>query len=107
MLEQASAFITHSGMGGTMEAWYYGTPMVTFPQSVEQAAIAHRVAELGLGVGVPAGGLSAEKLRETLMAVVADQAVGERVASMRAHVRDAGSARRAADVIESRLQHGS
>jgi UDP:flavonoid glycosyltransferase YjiC (YdhE family) len=36
-------------MNSTMEALYFGVPLVTFPRQPEQEATARRVEELGLG----------------------------------------------------------
>ncbi|MFF4607336.1 macrolide family glycosyltransferase [Streptomyces sp. NPDC001339] len=105
VLEKASVFVTHSGMGSTMESLHYGTPMVTLPQTVEQAAIAHRVAELGLGTGLPEGGITAEGLRAAVLGLASDAAVRERVRAMGERVRQAGGARRAADALEAYLAH--
>ncbi|MCX4745814.1 hypothetical protein OG455_09805 [Kitasatospora sp. NBC_01287] len=103
VLERASVFLTHCGMGSAMEALHHDTPMVAFPLSVEQAAIADRVAELGLGAVLPAHGLTPARLRAGVTAVASDPAVRERVRAMGAHTRAAGGARRAADAVERRL----
>jgi len=50
VLRSASAFVSHAGMGSTMEALYYGVPLVCVPQMPEQDVNAARVAEMGLGV---------------------------------------------------------
>ena len=50
VLRHARAFVSHAGMGPTMEALYYGVPPVCVPQMLEQEVNAGRVAELGLGV---------------------------------------------------------
>ena len=56
VLRHAAAFVSHAGMGSTMEALYYGVPLVCVPQMLEQEANAGRVAELGLGVRLDADG---------------------------------------------------
>ena len=46
----ADAFITHCGMNSASEGLYFGVPLVLFPQTPEQGAVARRTEELGAGV---------------------------------------------------------
>ena len=50
VLSIADAFITHCGMNSASEGLYYGVPLVLFPQTPEQNAVARRAEELGAGV---------------------------------------------------------
>ena len=50
VLSIADAFITHCGMNSASEGLYYAVPLVLFPQTPEQNAVAKRVEELGAGV---------------------------------------------------------
>ena len=52
ILEHASLFLTHAGIGSVMEAVYYGVPMLAMPQMGEQVLTAMRMQELGLGEAV-------------------------------------------------------
>ena len=38
ILEQADAFVTHAGMGGSSEGLYAGVPMIAVPQAADQFA---------------------------------------------------------------------
>lgn len=49
-LSWANVFITHCGMNSVSESLYMATPMVLYPQTSEQKAVARRAAELGAGV---------------------------------------------------------
>jgi UDP:flavonoid glycosyltransferase YjiC (YdhE family) len=62
-----------------------------------------RVAELGLGVRLPADGVTAAELRAAVDAVTADAAMRSALDRMRAAIRAAGGATAAADAIEDRL----
>ena len=50
VLSISDAFITHCGMNSASEGLYFGVPLVLFPQTPEQDAVAKRTEELGAGV---------------------------------------------------------
>lgn len=99
VLERAAAFVTHGGMGGTMEAIFHGVPMVVIPQMVEQAATADRVVELGLGVQLDPADATPDALAKAVDTVVSDPAYRAACARMGALARAAGGAPAAADVL--------
>ncbi len=49
VLEIADVFITHCGMNSVSEGLYFETPLLMFPQTPEQKAVAMRTKELGAG----------------------------------------------------------
>ncbi len=53
VLSISDAFITHCGMNSTSEGLYFGVPLILFPQTPEQGAVAKRTAELGAGLKLP------------------------------------------------------
>lgn len=46
VLSIADAFLTHCGMNSALEGLYYEVPLVLFPQTPEQWAVANRIKEL-------------------------------------------------------------
>ena len=50
VLSIADAFITHCGMNSASEGLYFGVPLILFPQTPEQDAVAKRAEELGAGL---------------------------------------------------------
>lgn len=50
VLAKADVFITHCGMNSVSESLYMATPMVLYPQTGEQFAVAKRTAELNAGI---------------------------------------------------------
>lgn len=50
VLSIADVFITHCGMNSASEGLYFQVPLVLFPQTPEQGAVARRVEELGAGI---------------------------------------------------------
>ncbi|WAZ24776.1 glycosyltransferase [Streptomyces cinnabarinus] len=105
VLREADLFVTHAGMGSVMEALSFGVPMVAIPQMSEQRANADRLAELGLGVTLHRGEVTAGTLRDAAVGALADTSRARRVQEMREHIRRAGGAPAAADVVESLLDH--
>ena len=103
VLARASGFITHAGMGSTMEALHHGVPMLALPQMPEQAVNADRLVELGLGRRLDPDSLSAGALRRAVEEVTSDRTVRSGLDHMRAHIREAGGAASGADAIEEHL----
>ncbi|MDE5598011.1 MAG: glycosyl transferase, partial [Lachnospiraceae bacterium] len=50
VLSKADAFITHCGMNSVSESLYMAAPMILYPQTGEQCAVARRVTEIGAGI---------------------------------------------------------
>lgn len=103
VLEHASAFVSHAGMGSTMESLYYGVPPVVVPRTGEQDLVANRLVELELGRAIRPDELTAQGLRTTVLDLARDSVTQQRVGDL----ADAIAARKgpslAADTIESRL----
>ncbi len=87
VLEHTDVFVTHGGMNSVMEAIYYGVPMVVVPQQPEQAMTAARVAELGLGVALEPGEVTAGALRDAVTTVSDDAGYRSRIAHMQQAAR--------------------
>jgi MGT family glycosyltransferase len=104
VLQQADVFLTHAGMNSTMEALYFGVPLVAFPQQPEQEATARRIEELGLGRRLETADLTAASLLQTVSEVSGNAEIRKNVASMSGNVRSAGGAAAAANAIESHVQ---
>lgn len=50
ILSRADVFITHCGMNSVSESLYMATPLVLYPQTSEQRAVARRTVEIGAGL---------------------------------------------------------
>ncbi|MGV0578542.1 macrolide family glycosyltransferase [Mycolicibacterium elephantis] len=103
VLHHASAFVSHAGMGSTMEALSFGVPIVAVPQMTEQQANADRIAQLGLGVRLSPNDVGAERLRAAVSDVTSSPALAENLRHMQDEIRSAGGAPAAADAIERAL----
>jgi MGT family glycosyltransferase len=98
VLREAAGFVTHAGMNSTMEAVYYGVPMLAFPQMPEQVVNADRVVELGLGRRP--GNLTAGALRQAVDDIASSPEVATNLEHLRVEARRGGGAIGGADAIE-------
>ncbi|WP_181775460.1 macrolide family glycosyltransferase [Amycolatopsis pittospori] len=103
VLEAASAFITHAGMGGSTESLWYGVPTVAIPLATDGFGNAAKLAELGVGEELAASDVTASTLRAAVERVASSPSVAARLAEVRAETRGNGGIERAADAVESFL----
>ncbi|WP_326673062.1 macrolide family glycosyltransferase [Streptomyces sp. NBC_01257] len=103
ILEQADAFVTHAGMGGSSEGLYTGVPMIAVPQAVDQFMNADRLVELGVARRIDTADATADALRTALTELVADPETARRSAALRAEARSEGGTPRAASLVEELL----
>ncbi|MFC4949778.1 macrolide family glycosyltransferase [Pseudonocardia sp. GCM10023141] len=99
VLARSAAFITHGGMGSTMEAIASGVPLVVVPQMIEQEITASRAAELGLGVRLDPADVTPERLAEAVRTVTTDPSYRTAVEQLGKAARAAGGAAAAADLL--------
>jgi MGT family glycosyltransferase len=103
VLEAASAFITHAGMGSCAEALWFGVPTVAIPQATDGFGNAARLEELGVGRHLPADRVTAAILRSSVDTVAGDAEVARRLAAVSTRVRAEGGLARAADAVAELL----
>jgi MGT family glycosyltransferase len=101
VLEHASAFVTHAGMGSTMEALWFGVPTIALPQGYDQDANAARLTELGVGRQLATAEVTPASLRAAVEALAADPDVRSRLDALRDELRVRGGAGAAADAVEA------
>ncbi|MCY1035900.1 glycosyltransferase [Corallococcus sp. BB11-1] len=101
VLEQADAFVTHAGMGGSQEGLACGVPMIAVPQASDQFANADQLVALGVARRLDTEQATPEALRSALLQLTEDPQVATRLAALRKQSREEGSAARAADVLEA------
>lgn len=99
VLSEASVFLTHCGMNSVSESLYMATPMVLWPQTGEQAAVARRARELGAGIELK--GDTVEEIRAAVLQVLRDPAYASAAQACSEDFRAASGPEGAADFIES------
>jgi MGT family glycosyltransferase len=103
VLGHADVFLSHTGMNSTMEALYFGVPLVAYPLQPEQEANARRVEDLGLGRRLPADPLSPALIRSVITEISEDRDIRRNLRAMKERTRGSGGAMAAADAIEGYL----
>ncbi|OZM80588.1 macrolide family glycosyltransferase [Pseudonocardia sp. MH-G8] len=104
ILEQADAFLTHAGMGGSVEGLFTGTPMIAAPQAVDQFGNADALVAAGVARRVDSATVTAEGLRDALLGLTGSAEVTQRSATIRSELREDGGRVRAAELIEDALR---
>lgn len=97
VLQQVSLFLTHCGMNSVSEALYYGVPLILFPQTDEQNAVAYRVNELGAGVYLKENSTAA--IKEAVAAVSQGEIYRKNAQKIAESFHACGGAKMAADKI--------
>ena len=98
VLSIADAFITHCGMNSASEGLYYGVPLVLFPQTPEQNAVARRTEELGAGVRLKS--IAEEDILDALTKVIKDPRYREAAERVSDSFKSCGGAEEAKDFLE-------
>jgi MGT family glycosyltransferase len=99
VLRRAAAFVSHGGMNSVSESLYYGVPLLVIPQMGEQETVGRRVEELGAGLYLAKERVSAERLRELVNRLLADDRFRRQAAVVGESFRAAGGAARGANAI--------
>jgi MGT family glycosyltransferase len=103
ILEQADAFLTHAGMGGSSEGLWTGTPMIAAPQAVDQFGNADALVAAGVARRVDSDTVTAAELRAALLELTGSPEVAARAAAIRRELREAGGTAGAVELIEREL----
>ena len=98
VLSISDAFITHCGMNSASEGLYYGVPLVLFPQTPEQSAVARRVEELGAGVRLQS--ISEEDVLDALTRIISESQYKAGAEQVALSFRECGGAAEAKDFLE-------
>ena len=99
LLARADVFLTHCGMNSVSESLLMATPMVLFPQTNEQRAVAKRAEETGAGLLLKED--SAEAIRAAIDVVLKDRKYADKAKECSEDFRNAPGPEGAAEFIES------
>ena len=99
VLAKANVFLTHCGMNSVSESLYMAAPMVLFPQTKEQRAVARRAFEMGAGVELK--GDSPEEIRAAVLTVLKNPQYARAAVQCSRDFREAPGPKGAAEFIET------
>ena len=99
ILSRADVFITHCGMNSVSESLYMAAPMVLYPQTNEQKAVAGRVTEIGAGTLLNDD--SAGGIRAAVQEILGSPAYRKAAEACSADFRSCTGAAGAAEFIEN------
>ena len=99
VLSKADAFITHCGMNSVSESLYMAAPMILYPQTGEQCAVARRVTEIGAGILLRDD--STEGIRIAVQEILNNTAYSKAAAEFSSDFRACSGAIGAAEFIEN------
>jgi MGT family glycosyltransferase len=100
ILPQVDAVITHGGNNTVTECFHFGKPMVVLPLFWDQYDNAQRVHETGFGLRLDTYGHAPEELLSAVEGVLADAAMGARLAAASERLQAARGTEVAAGLIE-------
>ena len=99
VLEIADVFITHCGMNSASEGLYFGVPLILFPQTSEQDAVAKRTEELGAGLRLSSTG--EDDILKSVARVIEDKSFKQEAEKVSESFRNSGGIKEAVAFIES------
>lgn len=99
VLSKADVFLTHCGMNSVSEGLYMAAPMILYPQTNEQNAVARRVIEIGAGIMLRDD--SCDGIRAAVQEILRHKAYGIAAAECSADFRACPGAAGAAEFIEN------
>jgi MGT family glycosyltransferase len=100
ILPNANVYVGHGGMNSTMEALYFGVPLLLAPQDGHQTLIAERVSELGLGEILPKPFHHPGTLKQYLLALIKNTKLRRRVKHVGVKMRATNSRDVLIEIIE-------
>jgi MGT family glycosyltransferase len=98
VLSIADAFITHCGMNSASEGLYFGVPLILFPQTPEQDAVAKRAEELGAGLRLPS--IEKDDIFKSVTRIIKEKSFKEGAEKVSESFKQSGGIAEAAAFIE-------
>jgi zeaxanthin glucosyltransferase len=101
IVKRAAAVITHAGLNTVLESLAEGVPLVCMPLGNDQPGVAARVVARGAGLVVPRRGLTANRLRASVRAVLEEDKYRRAAQEIQFAMQQIDGLSLAADLIEN------
>jgi MGT family glycosyltransferase len=101
LIRRSVLTISHGGLNTALESLAQGVPMVVLPVAYDQPGVGARVEQSGVGLSIPVGRLTVERLREAVRNILGDPAYRVRAGRIRSIIKAADGLNWAAELIES------
>ena len=102
VLANTDVFITHCGMNSISESLYMGVPVIMYPQTGEQRAVAQRTFEVGAGIYL--NNESSEEIRKAVQKIFENETYKNGALKMKDDFRSCSGVKGAANFIEKIIQ---
>jgi MGT family glycosyltransferase len=107
LLKMATVVITHAGPNTVLETLLQGKPMLALPVTLDQPAVAARVARLGAAEFLAPHQCSSEKIRLALVKLLTDSSYRRAATTIQEQLKSLQGTSHAAGIIEERLANWS
>jgi UDP:flavonoid glycosyltransferase YjiC (YdhE family) len=101
LLPQCSLFISHAGSGAMLGALNAGVPMLALPQGADQFFNADRIADVGVGLRLLPGEMTAEAVRDGARRLIMDHAFRDAAMAQRVAIETMPAPSDAVPVLEA------
>lgn len=103
LLKRAEIVITHAGPATVLEALMHGRPMLALPLTLDQPAVAARLAKLGVAEVLSTENRSAPQIRMAIRKLRKDSRYREAARKLQTQMHTLHGADRAADIMEEAI----
>jgi MGT family glycosyltransferase len=107
LLPEVDLVITHGGNNTITESLHFGVPTIVLPLFWDQHDNAQRMHETGCGVRLPTYTFEPDQMSAAIDRLIADRALGERLAAIAKRLQATPGNERAAELIERLAETGS
>jgi MGT family glycosyltransferase len=104
LLKKAEIVITHAGPNTVFETLMQGKPMLAIPKTLDQPAIAARLARFGAAIVLRPGKLSAQEIRSALAKILQDPSYRNAARALQARIQSARGLEKAVNLIEDAME---